>query len=44
MYKIEPLDTNLIEVYKYTSPAGNLSYKEIIDYVKDNGEKIEVTY
>ena len=44
MYKIEPLETNLIEVYKYTSPEAKLSYKEFIDYVKENGEKIEVTY
>ena len=43
MYKLEPMDTNLIEVYKYDNPKSGLSYQEFVDYVK-LGERIEVTY
>ena len=43
MYKLEPMDTNLIEVYKYNDPKVGLTYQEFVDFVK-TGEKIEVIY
>jgi hypothetical protein len=41
MYKLEPFDPSLIEVYKYSNPKVGLSYEEFVNYVKQ-GEKIEV--